>query len=182
MDFSDQNQTQKLGELYSRYRDSLTRLALSCQIPPWEAEDMVQDTFLAYARADYSLDLPEEETARLLSRILRNRCMDYHRCRSRRRWISLEEDGSSGTEEPEDLWEESAETRVLDQESFWNLIRLIAGMPENWKDVAVLRLVQQRPVDEVSRLLQISEKACYARVGRIRRYIQNYMKRENGAG
>lgn len=52
-------------------------------------------------------------------------------------------------------------------------------MPENWQKVAELKLIEGRPTSEVCDQLSISEKACYSRVSRIRKYIKSLLKRED---
>ena len=54
-------------------------------------------------------------------------------------------------------------------------------MPENWQKVAELKLIEGRPTSEVCDQLSISEKACYSRVSRIRKYIKSLLKREDWA-
>ena len=52
-------------------------------------------------------------------------------------------------------------------------------MPEKWQKVAELKLIEGRPTSEVCDQLSISEKACYSRVSRIRKYIESLLKRED---
>ena len=55
----------------------------------------------------------------------------------------------------------------------------IEAFPKNWKDVARLKMIEGRPTDEVCRILNISEKACYSRVSRIRKYLEKLLNDEN---
>ena len=59
------------------------------------------------------------------------------------------------------------------------LLRLLFRLPENWQKVAELKLIEGRPTSEVCDQLSISEKACYSRVSRIRKYIESLLKRED---
>ena len=43
----------------------------------------------------------------------------------------------------------------------------IERMPENWRQVATLKLIEGRLTKEVCEILNITEKACYSRVSRI---------------
>ena len=52
-------------------------------------------------------------------------------------------------------------------------------MPESWRDIAILRLIEGRPTREVCEILHITEKACYSRVSRIRKYFEDLFKRDN---
>ena len=55
----------------------------------------------------------------------------------------------------------------------------IDNMPESWREVAVLKMLQGRPTKEVCAILDISEKACYSRVSRIRKYLEQLISNEN---
>ena len=71
-------------EMYLTYQDTLRRLAYAYDIPVDDIDDIIQDTFVSYARYDYSLKQPEEGKKILLGRILRSRCMDFHRQKKKR--------------------------------------------------------------------------------------------------
>ena len=59
------------------------------------------------------------------------------------------------------------------------IIKEIQKMPENWKEVAILKMLEGRSTEEVCEILNISEKACYSRVARIRKYLDKLLKDEN---
>ena len=71
MDFEDKMHRQQFEEMYNQYQTPLRKLAYRYNVPVDDIEDMVHDTFLSYARSDYSLELPPDEMRKLLSRILR---------------------------------------------------------------------------------------------------------------
>ena len=50
-------------EMYLEYEVYLRRIAYVNDIPVDYIEDVVQDTFVSYARYKYSLDMSEEESA-----------------------------------------------------------------------------------------------------------------------
>lgn len=110
-------------EMYLEYEVYLRRIAYVNDIPVDYIEDVVQDTFVSYARYKYSLDMSEESKRALLKEIER--------------------------------------------------------MPENWRQVATLRLIEGRPTREVCAMLNITEKACYSRVSRIRKYLEELLKSDN---
>ena len=132
MDFEDKMHRQQFEEMYNQYQTPLRKLAYRYNVPVDDIEDMVHDTFLSYARSDYSLELPPDEMRKLLSK---------EKCRA--------------------------------------LMNELENLPMNWREVAKLKLIEGRPTDEVCRLLNISEKACYSRVSRIRKYLQKLIKDEN---
>lgn len=75
----DEEAKASFEEMYLTYQDTLRRLAYAYDIPVDDIDDIIQDTFVSYARYDYSLKQPEEGKKILLGRILRSRCMDFHR-------------------------------------------------------------------------------------------------------
>ena len=73
------------------YEVYLRRIAYVNDIPVDYIEDVVQDTFVSYARYKYSLDMSEESKRALLIRILKSRCMDFHRRMKYRSYGELDE-------------------------------------------------------------------------------------------
>ena len=65
---------------------------------------------------------------------------------------------------------------VVSKERCQALLKEIERMPENWRQVATLRLIEGRPTREVCAMLNITEKACYSRVSRIRKYLEELLK------
>lgn len=80
----DEEAKASFEEMYLTYQDTLRRLAYAYDIPVDDIDDIIQDTFVSYARYDYSLKQPEEGKKILLGRILRSRCMDFHRQKKKR--------------------------------------------------------------------------------------------------
>ena len=162
-----------------QYQTPLRKLAYRYNVPVDDIEDMVHDTFLSYARSDYSLELPPDEMRKLLSRILKNRCIDFHRSAKRRNCYSIDDDGYYREEIFVNEKEEPLIDGIISKEKCRALMNELENLPMNWREVAKLKLIEGRPTDEVCRLLNISEKACYSRVSRIRKYLQKLVKDEN---
>lgn len=179
MDFEDKMHRQQFEEMYNQYQTPLRKLAYRYNVPVDDIEDMVHDTFLSYARSDYSLELPPDEMRKLLSRILKNRCIDFHRSAKRRNCYSIDDDGYYREEIFVNEKEEPLIDGIISKEKCRALMNELENLPMNWREVAKLKLIEGRPTDEVCRLLNISEKACYSRVSRIRKYLQKLVKDEN---
>lgn len=179
MDFHDEICRQRFADMYEKYHNSLRNIAYRCNIPQEEIEDVIHDTFLSYARAYYSAELPEEEMGRLLTRMLKNRCIDYHRKMKRRSCYSMDADWYH--QEEFLLTDNSLELidQVIGNEKCRALLKEIDQMPENWKEIAILKMLENRPTEEVCQILHISEKACYSRIGRIRKYLDKLIKDDN---
>lgn len=179
MNFNDERHRQQFTDMYNQYKVSLRTVAYKCGIPKEDMEDIIHDAFVAYARADYDLELPEEDRRKLLTRILKNRCIDYHRSLKRRGCYSLD-----------DAWYHQEEFLSLDKghellddmigdEKCRAILKEIDQMPQNWKEIVMLKMLEGRPTEEVCRMLDISEKACYSRIGRIRKYLDKLLQDEN---
>ena len=180
MDFEDKMHRQQFEEMYNQYQTPLRKLAYRYNVPVDDIEDMVHDTFLSYARSDYSLELPPDEMRKLLSRILKNRCIDFHRSAKRRNCYSIDDDGYYREEIFVNEKEEPLVDGIISKEKCRALMNELENLPMNWREVAKLKLIEGRPTDEVCRLLNISEKACYSRVSRIRKYLQKRLRTKIG--
>lgn len=75
----DVESREKFEGMYLKYQGVLRRLAYEYEIPPDYIDDVVQDTFVSFAQYDYSLEQSEQGKKILLGRILKSRCMDFHR-------------------------------------------------------------------------------------------------------
>ena len=51
----DEEAKASFEEMYLTYQDTLRRLAYAYDIPVDDIDDIIQDTFVSYARYDYSL-------------------------------------------------------------------------------------------------------------------------------
>lgn len=67
----DEEAKARFEEMYLTYQDTLRRLAYAYDIPVDDIDDIIQDTFVSYARYDYSLDQPEMGKKLLLGKILK---------------------------------------------------------------------------------------------------------------
>ena len=166
-------------KMYLEYQEVLRKIAYKYDVPPDDIEDVVQDTFVAYAYYKYDLTLPPNRKKILLTRILYSRCMDYHR---RMRHVApeeVEEESTGGTGYFAGLYCQSLPEFVVSKERCQAILEEIDKMPESWREIAVLRLIEGRPTREVCEILNISEKACYSRVSRIRKYFEDLFKKDN---
>lgn len=162
---------QQFEAMYLEFGFWLKRIACSHHIPPDEIDDVVHDTFLSYVCHNYPMELPQFRMKQLLVVILKSRCMDFYR-----------KEKSQHEKEQAGMWdrkiEGSPQEYMISKEMCQAVVAEIDKMPEGLRQVAVLRLIQERPTEEVCRLLHISRKACYSRVGRIRLSLLQVLKKE----
>lgn len=175
----DADKRKKFEEMYLDFQLILRKMAYVNDIPYDYIDDVVQDTFVSYAHYDYSLDLPLDNTKMLLITILKSRCMDYHRKMKYRSYGELDEEAYNSESYPSHDRSGSLPDFVVSKEKCQALLKEIEKLPENWRQVAVLRLIEGRPTREVCEILNITEKACYSRGSRIRKYLEILLNDDN---
>lgn len=160
------------------YRAPVYRLALSILNDADDAEDVAQDTFV---RAALALDRYQVGTnfRAWMYTIAINTCRDYLRKRASRAtlnqvWESLQ---SPAPRSP------GPEAAAMQNESQARLWDLVSQLGEKHRLVVVLRLVQGLSIQEISQILEISEKTVYTRLydafGRLRRKIRQSPEHES---
>lgn len=175
----DTEERERFDAMYREFQTPLRKRAYVNDVPVDYIDDVVQDTFVAYARYDYSLSLPLDNMRMLLIKILKSRCMDFHRKMKCRSYGELDEKTYNSEDYPERDKAWNLASYVSSKERCQAIMNEIDNMPESWREVAVLKMLQGRPTKEVCAILDISEKACYSRVSRIRKYLEQLISNEN---
>ncbi|MCA9644043.1 MAG: RNA polymerase sigma factor [Myxococcales bacterium] len=138
-----------------RHQSWLVRLlAQLLHASPAAAEDLAQETFV---RAFLALDtLSEQSSFKAFVRVIGTR-LAYNASRDQRNRIRLNADLQSPPEAPGS----SLEAReVLD--------RSLAALPFSYREILVLRHVEELRVDEIAQLLALGESATKMRLKRAR--------------
>ncbi len=111
-----------------------------------EAEDVLQDTFLAVLRGGTQ---PSEPRHYLL-RAFRNRALNFRRGLWRRAWRELESA----------RWFEKPENRCSAEE---DAMRLLPSLPSEQREVIVLKIWHEMTYDEIGALLEVSPNTVAGR-------------------
>lgn len=167
----DENNVITFNAVYIQHSIVLRKLAVNYGVQYRDVEDVIQDTFLAFY-THYSLEMEAKEMRALLSRILKNRCIDYLRRNSK---VGLDlgidmMDEKSGM--LNSLSVRDTLTIVLEREEyarFWNALKC---MRSDWRDVFYMYFFQGYPMKDVGAILGISEEACRTRISRGRKYLK----------
>ena len=87
--------------------------------------------------------------------------------------ISLDE-GYYGKEVPlpESLIRKDVLDQVAEEDEVNYITKYLQDMKPEWRDVAILHFVEERPISEVSQILGIKEASCRMRLTRLRRYLK----------
>ena len=152
-------ETAQFEAAYREYHRGLRNLASFYCIPTDEIDDLIQDTFVLYARYCDSQKQAESGGRALLNRILISRCMDFYRNKEKRSRYRINEENltenedkiRSGQAEPPDI--------MISRERYMALLDEIGNMPLSWREVINLKIINGLSTDEVSRVLNITDTA-----------------------
>jgi RNA polymerase sigma-70 factor, ECF subfamily len=168
------------AELMSRYRNQITSYIYRMTNDYDGAVDLAQETFVRLYRA---ADRYQSSYAfsTYIYRIATNLAISELRKRKRRRLVSLtgffqSKDGSEASElDPidehplQDLEMVATERRLAVQ-------RAIGTLPEKYRAPLILRDVEGRSYEEISRILQTSEGTVKSRISRARDFLREKMR------
>jgi RNA polymerase sigma-70 factor (ECF subfamily) len=149
------------GEIYRRHGRALYGTALRMLRRPEDAEDAVQDAFLAYHRK--RPDVPREQIGRWLSRVVINGCLD--RLRRDKRWSSDPFDDTARSTRP------PADDTAVD------LARAVARLPEKARLVFLLHDVEGLKHRELAGLLELNVGTSKSQLFRARRMLRSFLEK-----
>ena len=175
---TDEETRKRYEKIYLEYEGTIRRLAYGYNIPADDIDDIVQDSFVSYAQYDYPPEQTEKGKRLLLGRIVKSRCMDYHRRHGNRIYEDVHNEKFNKEDLKIQILKQSIPDYISGKERCSAILEAIDHMPDNWRDVAQLKLIEGRPTEEVCQILNISRKACYSRVSRIRKYIEALLRNE----
>jgi RNA polymerase sigma-70 factor, ECF subfamily len=176
--------------LVDRYHESLVRLATTFVPSPAVAEEVVQETWLGVVRGIERFE-GRSSLKTWLYRILVNRARTAGVRERRTVPTDVVEgptvdparfDGTGAWSDPPEAWAERAEER-LDAEDLAARVRdLIDGLPENQRQVVVLRDVEGASARDACALLDLSEANQRVLLHRGRARLRRMLELEMGKG
>ena len=146
-----QQNVELLQTLYEEYQGALRYTATRIGVNSDDVDDVIQDSFCAFIKA-YGDEIDQWEIARqkgAIMRILRNRCIDYFRIKSRRGVsISLDE-GYYGKEVPlpESLIGKDVLDQMAEEDEVNYITKYLQDMNRNgvmWRFFILLKNAQSR--------------------------------------
>ena len=156
-------------KLYRKYADGMFCVAMRFLKNTADAEDVTQEAFI---RAFQKIDQFQGEVTfgAWLKRIVVNRCIDFLKAR-RQHFVELEEHRLTIAEE--DDW------TVSDEVTVERVKNCIDELPEKYRFVVQLYLVEGYDHAEISQILDINETTCRTRLMRGKGYLKELLKKEN---
>ncbi len=158
-------------QLYNQYCNGMLIVALRFVKDTMEAEDIVQEAFIkAFSKLEQYR--AEVSFGAWLKRIVVNRCIDVLKSK-RQRLIELEEHHLNVIDaEYENDW------TVDDEITIDNVKDAIEQLPEKYRYVVMLYLIEGYDHKEISEILNISEVASRTQLSRGKLKLQQALKTE----
>ncbi|KHA65729.1 MULTISPECIES: RNA polymerase sigma factor [unclassified Sphingomonas] len=157
------------SEIMRRHRQSVFRMVRACVGEADEALDLVQETFVAAHQALPRYDGDRSMRA-WLSTIAINKCRDWGRKRTVRRFLSFAAPIGPEAEAVADD-QVAIDDATGDRQELDRVTRAISTLPANLKEPLVLRTIEGLSQAETAEVLGISEKAVETRLYRARRSL-----------
>jgi RNA polymerase sigma-70 factor (ECF subfamily) len=166
-----QNDRQAQMQLYKQYCDGMLIVALRFMKDTMEAEDIVQEAFIkAFSRLDQYR--AEVSFGAWLKRIVVNRCIDVLKSK-KQRLVELEEHHLKVVDT-----KDSDEWLVDDEITIEDVKTAIEELPEKYKYVVMLYLIEGYDHSEISEILNITEVASRTQLSRGKQKLQTLLKTE----
>lgn len=144
-----------LGEyesIYLRYSDKIYKYVYLNVSDPYLSEDITSEVFLRVWRKWDTIRTDFIQA--LLYKIAKNIIVDHYRKKKNRKQISLEESVEKGIEP---FYDQKFIENIQRDDNIQNLNKQLNFLPQNLKDVLILRFMNDMPAREVGKILEISE-------------------------
>lgn len=173
-------------ELVEKYHKKIFNLILRTINDTEEALDLTQETFVNAYRSFGSFR-GECKIHTWLCQIAINQCKNRFRQRDRRRAVegpSLDA-ATPGAEDPNQRleiadWDQSPQEVLIKKETYRYVLRAIAQLPPEYREVVTLCDLQQCSYQEIAQITRLSLEAVKTRIHRgrlmLRRKIEAYLK------
>ncbi len=149
----------RFEDVYAQYAHDVYRFAYWLTGNPFDAEDIMAETFV---RAWTNLRSIRTETLKAyLLKIARNFYLEQ--VRKQRRQVTLARSHPDPLPGPEDLAQDRAELAVVQ--------KVLQALPESDRAAFVLRVQHELPYAEIARVLELSEVAVRVKVHRTRKKL-----------
>ena len=174
-----QDERELFRELYEQYLVPLKKFAVRQGVEFDEIEDLVHETVITYYER-YSLELPEKVKTVLLIRILRSKWVDGNRKKRCHKTFSMDAEEANRMVQQELLAigqpSLSMEQGLIDRELYGEVREIIKGMKKDWRDVLLLRVIEERTTEEICGLLEIPGTVFRSRLSRARNELKKKLK------
>jgi RNA polymerase sigma factor (sigma-70 family) len=178
---ADQDKARRFRDAALPYLDDLYTLARYLMRNGADAEDAVQECYLRALRHFDSYRGPAMKP--WLLTILRNVC-NAEFARRGKHEIPVDDTGAETSEEELPMWQEpqtSPETVLLRQQDDAAIRRLVAALPQPFRETVVLREVNELSYDEIAKVAGVPVGTVMSRLARARSMLRSAWNAAEGA-
>ena len=158
----------KATELFRQYGKRLYNTALRITLSSSEAEEIMQETLIRFITGDRR---PDDEWA-WLRRMCINRSIDF--LRRKKRFVNIDDAFASAepalADDNEEVWS------GLDGKVFPMVMDLLKAMPDGYRTILTLRLIENIDYKEIASMLGISESSVRSQYLRGRRKLAERLR------
>lgn len=175
MEALDAGDDQALAELVERYQNDIFRFCLHYLKNVELAKEMAQETFLRIYTARARFEVSRKFKPWMLC-IARNLCLNELKRRKMVQMETLEEYASSSREDTGEILrssEDSPYELLLTQERHRYLLEVLEGLPEESREIVVLRYFQKLSAREIADIVDSTEGAVRTRLHRILKQMRD---------
>ena len=168
----EEEQENKLEELYNRYHLDLIRFAHSIVNSTEEAEDIVQEAFIRIFRNIAKIENSTDREAKNFMLITVRRLCYTHLARKR---LHLTEPISEEEREPEDdpVWSQFSVKHLQSR-----MVFIIKGFSQQEQQLLVYGILKKYTYKELADLFGMNEKTVSVKLSRIRKKLRRALERE----
>lgn len=160
-----------------KYENALYRYACITLGSSEDADDVVQETFIAYSRCAMGFK-NDRHLQNWLYKVAGNRCRNILRSRKRHESVRIE-DAESKISEVSFQNEEGA---LRNRERADVLLEHVQRLPDNLREVIFLRYYDELGIPRIAEIVGISTSAVYMRLHRARAALKKMIEEGNGNG
>lgn len=175
MEALDAGDDQALAELVERYQNDIFRFCLHYLKNIEVAKEMAQETFLRIYTARSRFEVSRKFKPWMLC-IARNLCLNELKRRKMVQMETLEEYASSARDESGEILrapEDSPYELLLTQERHRYLLGVLDALPEESREIVVLRYFQKLSAREIADIVDSTEGAVRTRLHRILKQMRD---------
>lgn len=175
MEALDAGDDQALAELVERYQNDIFRFCLHYLKNVEIAKEMAQETFLRIYTARARFEVSRKFKPWMLC-IARNLCLNELKRRKMVQMETLEEYASSSREDTGEILRSSDDSPyelLLTQERHRYLLEVLDRLPEESREIVVLRYFQKLSAREIADIVDSTEGAVRTRLHRILKQMRD---------
>lgn len=164
MDEQELEKNKIFDEMYQYSNKSLRMVTKSYSIPSFDAEDLIQETYLTYL-LNYPMNWNEKQKKAMLIKILKNKCIDYFR----------QQRNDFGLEDVSDMRvynvSGNPEQKIIEAETIKEFRGKVLALKQEYQEIILLRGLQEKDTKTICVELAISKNTYYSRLFRTKKCL-----------